>query len=125
MLSCTGLIIKKKKMDSNKIEMFIATSAQKFPAEKIAEIRQKLEQMDDNKFLILQSIQLKDPTTLLIISLLAGSLGVDRFMLGDTGLGVAKLLTGGGCGIWTIVDWFTVMDRTRLNNYQKFMQMAM
>ncbi|MEI6347112.1 MAG: TM2 domain-containing protein [Bacteroidota bacterium] len=112
-------------MDSNKIEMFIATSAQKFPAEKIAEIRQKLEQMDDNKFLILQSIQLKDPTTLLIISLLAGSLGVDRFMLGDTGLGVAKLLTGGGCGIWTIVDWFTVMDRTRLNNYQKFMQMAM
>jgi TM2 domain-containing membrane protein YozV len=112
-------------MDSNKIEMFIATSAQKFPAEKIAEIRQKLEQMDDNKFLILQSIQLKDPTTLLIISLLAGSLGVDRFMLGDTGLGVAKLLTGGGCGIWTIVDWFTVMDRTRLSNYQKFMQMAM
>lgn len=112
-------------MDSNKIDMFIATSAQKFPAERLMEIRQRLEQMDDNKFMILQSIQLKDPTTLLIISLLVGSLGVDRFMLEDTGLGVAKLLTGGGCGIWTIIDWFTVMDRTRQNNYRKFLQVSM
>lgn len=112
-------------MDSNKVDMYIATSGQKFPAEKMIEIKQKLEQMDDNKFMVLQSMQLKDPTTLLIISLLAGSLGVDRFMLGETGLGVAKLLTGGGCGIWTIVDWFTVMERTRLNNYQKFVQIAM
>jgi len=111
-------------MDSNKVEMFIATSGQKFPAEKLIEIKQKLEQMDDNKFMVLQSMQLKDPTTLLIISLLAGSLGVDRFMLGEAGLGVAKLLTGGGCGIWTIVDWFTVMDRTRMNNYMKFVQLA-
>jgi len=64
----------------------------------------------------LQSAQLKDPTTLLIVSLLAGSLGVDRFMLGDTGLGIAKLLTCGGLGIWSIVDWFTVMGRTKEYN---------
>ncbi len=111
-------------MDSNKIEMYIMTSGSKFPPERLMEIRQKLEQMDDNKFMMLQSYQLKDPTTLLIISLLVGSLGVDRFMLGETGLGVAKLLTGGGCGIWTIIDWFTVMDRTRQLNYMKFIQFA-
>lgn len=111
-------------MDSNKVEMYIATSGQKFPAERLMEIKQKLEQMDDNKFMVIQSMQLKDPMTLLIISLLAGSLGVDRFMLGETGLGVAKLLTGGGCGIWTIVDWFSVQNRTKQANYQAFMQFA-
>ena len=112
-------------MDSNKVDMFLATSSQKFPAEKIGEIKQKLEQMDDNKFMMIQAIALKDPTTLLIISILLGSYGVDRFMLGETGLGVAKLLTVGACGIWTIIDWFSVQDRTRQANYDKFMQMAM
>ena len=34
-------------------------------------------------------------------------------ILGHVGLGVGKLLTGGGCGIWTIVDWFLIMDATR------------
>ena len=29
---------------------------------------------------------------------------MDRFYLGYTGLGVAKLLTVGGCGIWAIID---------------------
>jgi hypothetical protein len=39
-----------------------------------------------------------------ILSLLLGGLGVDRFYLGKIGTGVAKLLTGGGFGIWSIVD---------------------
>ena len=90
-----------------------------FPAERMMEIRQKLEQMDDNKFMMVQSIPYKDPTTLLIISILLGAYGVDRFMLGDTGLGVAKLLTAGGCGIWAIVDWFTVQDRTASIKFSK------
>jgi hypothetical protein len=39
------------------------------------------------------------------------------------GLGVAKLLTCGGLGIWTIVDWFLIMERTKEVNFEKLRQM--
>lgn len=35
-----------------------------------------------------QGLEYKDPTTMLLISIFLGSIGVDRFMLGDTGMGV-------------------------------------
>lgn len=40
----------------------------------------------------------------LLLSIFLGVLGVDRFYMGYVGLGIAKLLTGGGCGIWYIID---------------------
>ena len=47
---------------------------------------------------------MKDKTTALILSILLGSLGIDRFYLGYTGLGILKLITGGGFFIWWLVD---------------------
>jgi len=46
----------------------------------------------------------KDFTTALLLSIFLGSLGVDRFYTGHIGLGIGKLLTAGGCGIWSIID---------------------
>jgi hypothetical protein len=43
-------------------------------------------------------------------------------MLGDTGLGVGKLLTCGGLGIWTIIDWFQIQKSTREKNMEKIQQ---
>lgn len=47
---------------------------------------------------------MKDKTTALILSILVGGLGVDRFYLGYTGMGVLKLLTGGVFGVLWIID---------------------
>lgn len=47
---------------------------------------------------------MKDKTTAIILSALLGGLGVDRFYLGYTGMGVLKLLTGGCFGILWILD---------------------
>jgi TM2 domain-containing membrane protein YozV len=111
-------------MEQSKVDMFMTTMNQNFPPEKLMLIRDQLLKLDDSKFSVLQTVQYKNPTTLLIVSILIGGLGVDRFMLGETGLGIAKLLTCGGLGIWTIIDWFTVMGRTRELNYQNFAMVA-
>jgi len=114
----------KTKMEQSKIDMFVASSSEKFPSDKMGIIHSQLEKIDDKKFLSIQSANYKNPTTLLIISIFLGSLGVDRFMLGQTGLGVAKLLTCGGMGIWTFIDWFLIMKIAKERNFYIFTQIA-
>ncbi len=47
---------------------------------------------------------MKDKTTALILSVLTGGLGIDRFYLGYIGMGILKLLTGGCFGVLYIID---------------------
>lgn len=35
---------------------------------------------------------------------LLGGIGIDRFLRGQVGLGILKLITAGGCGVWALVD---------------------
>ncbi len=95
------------------------TQGKYFEGYQLGAIRDQLLKLDDSKFIMLQAANLKDPTTTLIISIVGGSLGIDRFFLGDTGLGIAKLLTCGGIGIWAIVDWFLIQGRARELNMER------
>jgi TM2 domain-containing membrane protein YozV len=110
-------------MDSQKVDMFIMSNSKFFESHQIMAIRERLISMDDSKWPMISTVQLKDPTTSLIVSILAGSLGIDRFIIGDTGLGIGKLLTCGGLGIWAIIDWFMIQKSTREKNMQKIQQL--
>jgi TM2 domain-containing membrane protein YozV len=109
-------------MDTQKVDMFILSNGKFFESHHINIIRERLLAIDDSKWVAISTIQFKDPTTSLIVSILAGSMGIDRFMIGDSGQGVGKLLTCGGLGIWTIVDWFQIQKATREKNLEKIQQ---
>lgn len=108
-------------MDRQKIDMYLLANQKYFPNEKIPFIRERLSALEDDRYGMLLSLDLKDPTTLLLISIFLGQLGVDRFMIGDIGMGVLKLLTFGLCGILWIVDIFTISDKTKELNFTKMM----
>ncbi|MBT3691087.1 TM2 domain-containing protein [Candidatus Woesearchaeota archaeon] len=52
-----------------------------------------------------------DWTLTLIMSVVFGSLGVDRFIMGKIGTGLLKLVTFGGFGIWWLVDVILVATK--------------
>ena len=110
-------------LDQQKIDLYIMTNQKYFPEEKIVYLKDKLRTMDEEKFSLVSTVELKDPTTLLLISIFLGTLGIDRFMLGDTGMGILKLLTCGCCGILTIVDWFTISKKAKERNFNRLMSL--
>lgn len=47
---------------------------------------------------------MKSKTVALVLSIFLGELGIDRFYMGYIGLGILKLITCGGFGIWWLID---------------------
>ena len=108
-------------MEQQKVDMYLMTNQKYFPEEKIMYLKEKLLAADESKFSLISTVELKDPTTLLLVSIFLGELGIDRFMLGDTGMGILKLLTAGCCGILAIIDWFQIQKKIRELNFNKIM----
>ncbi|AEB13677.1 TM2 domain-containing protein [Treponema succinifaciens] len=109
-------------MDTNKIDMFFVANGKKLPAEKAVLIREKMAQIDDSRYATISSVELKDPTTMLLVSIFLGELGVDRFMLGETGMGILKLLTAGLCGILWLIDLIGITKKVKEYNYNELMK---
>ena len=73
-------------MDTNKIDMYVMTNAKYFPSEKIPYLKEKLYGIDDQKFMMLSTIDLKDPTTLPVDLHFPGQPGDRPFHAGDIGM---------------------------------------
>lgn len=107
-------------MEQQQVEQLIAIYFNKLPIEAINVIKEKILTMDYNTASIILA-QAKDPTISILLSVLVGSLGIDRIYIGDTGLGIIKLLTCGGCGIWWLIDLFLIINATKQKNLQLLM----
>lgn len=110
-------------MNQQNVQMFLQANQSKFKPEQIPMITQQLINLPDEQYMTVSTANYKDPTVSLILSVCLGGLGVDRFYIGDTGIGVLKLLTAGCFGVLTIIDWFTIMGKTKDAN-MKIMQDA-
>lgn len=103
---------------------YLMYNAKYYDASALPYIKQELMKMTTSQFQALQMTERKDPIILLVVSILVGSLGIDRILLGQVGLGVVKLITCGGMGIWTIIDWIIIMNETRKVNLDSFRKMV-
>ena len=103
---------------SNYTDSFLSANTGSFPSEQLPSLRQRLSQLDDSQAnQVIAAANIKNPTTALILSIFLGTLGVDRFYIGHIGLGVAKLLLAWlTFGIWTVIDWFLIINATKKAN---------
>lgn len=106
-------------MKEQEVNMFIMANKDSLPEENLPHLRNKLLEMNEDQWANVSMISFKSPMTMLMISIFLGSLGVDRFMLGQAGAGIGKLLTVGGCGIWWLIDLFNIGNATKKYNWQK------
>lgn len=81
-------------MDQNKIQLFMVANQDKLPMEMIPLISNRLEAADDSRMPVLMSMDLKSPVVALVLSLVLGGFGIDRFYIGDNTNGAIKLIVG-------------------------------
>lgn len=98
-------------------QAWLAANQKMFTPQHLAIIRSKMKDMDEDQIVAVSSVPLKNPTTMLLIEIFLGEFGVHRFMLGEVGMGLLELLTGGLCLILWVIDLFTVTNKTREYNY--------
>ena len=75
---------------NNKLDMWVVQKGKFFPANAFVAVQEKLSKLPDSKINALFALPLKSPTLILVLSILLGGIGVDRFVLGDIVKGIAK-----------------------------------
>ncbi|MBW3020948.1 TM2 domain-containing protein [Candidatus Woesearchaeota archaeon] len=102
---------------TEKVNIWLMANQDKLPSEKIGQLKSTLDKVDNAKIDALMSLELKSPMTIFLLAWFVGWLSLDRFLLGSTGVGIARIITAHGLGIWWLVDLITAMKRTRNYNY--------
>ena len=108
-------------MEQNKVNSFLLANKDNLPSDKIVYIKEKLNKADESSYDAVMTVKMKNSVVALILSILLGYIGIDRFYAGDILKGVLKLITGGACGIWYFIDCFLIMNTIKNKNYNELM----
>lgn len=104
-------------MKEENVRMVLNAVSEKIPSEKLAYLKNRLEAVDDSKADEILLVPTKNPLHILLFSIFLGGLGIDRFIIGDVGLGIGKLLFGWlTCGIWPLIDIFFCYKKAKEKN---------
>lgn len=109
---------------SQQVQQFLLMNSNKFEGADHLVLQKTLNDISQEKIHQIYMVDLKDPQMVLICSLLFGGAGVDRFIIGDVGLGILKFITLGGLGIWTIIDCFLTYKKARRVNFYRVMEIV-
>jgi len=102
---------------AKKIQQFLTINKDNFTNDQLLSLKEKLSQCNTDTLDTLSLYSYKNPNTSLLLSIFLGGLGIDRFYIGDTGLGIGKLLTAGGAGVWWLIDLFCIQNATKNTNF--------
>lgn len=79
-------------MKESYVDTAFMTYADKIPSKRIPTFREALQDADDGCYHMLVAARTYNVTVTVLLSIFLGTLGIDRFYLGDKGRGVGKLL---------------------------------
>ena len=136
-------------MEQSKVDMFILNKSTLFPSPLVLYIREQMLKMEDEEWHKVSTVQFRNPTVAMLLSLGCGVYGADRFYLGDWLLGCLKLLSTiilvativvidfmnidswfavlfmvlfiGIVVLWYFIDIFLVTKKTKELNYNKLL----
>lgn len=104
------------------INDFLLKNAKYLPTSHIGDLSYRLQRLDEEDIHKLNSISFHNPTAITLLSVFLGQLGIDRIMIGKVGTGVLKMITGGGFGIWWLLDIFQMNELTKEQNWKKLQE---
>lgn len=106
-------------MEKERVNSIIMQYKDYLQQDKILYLKSELEKVKDSAYDNILVSKIHSPTTTLILSIFLGALGIDRFYIGDVGIGICKLLFGWlTLGIWSIIDIFCSFKRAKVKNFE-------
>lgn len=112
-------------MTQEKVSALMRQLQNKIPENQVVILKNALSKAQDESYDVLSSMTFKSATTTLLLSIFLGGFGVDRFYIGDVGVGICKLLFGMlTLGIWPFIDIFVTYKKAKVKNLNKILAAA-
>ncbi len=113
------LITKEENMEQTKVNQYLMEYKDLIPSDKTLYLKRALENAKEGAEENLAIVKIKNPILVLILSIFVGWLGIDRFVVGDIGLGICKLLFSTlTLFIWPLIDILFSYKKAKEKNLQ-------